>query len=231
MQKFESWLAQADRRFRETGRPLVSLCFAQSLDGCLTHERGRPFALSGPESHQITHRLRAIHDAILIGSGTLLADDPHLTARLAGGPHPQPVVLDSRLRTPAAARLVQGHPRPVWIATTSTANAARRTELEAAGATVLALPEDDHGRVALDALLDCLGQRGVRRLMVEGGAAVITAFLTAGLVDLVSITIAPLFLGGLRAVEAPLPGLPRLQEAVYEPAGADLIVWGRLGEF
>src|SRR5512143_1701471 len=112
MQKFESWLAQADRQPSEKGRPLVSLCYAQSLDGCIAAERGRPTQLSGPETKQITHRLRALHDGILVGIGTVLADDPHLTVRHARGENPQPVVLDSRLRTPVEARLIAGHPRP-----------------------------------------------------------------------------------------------------------------------
>jgi 3,4-dihydroxy 2-butanone 4-phosphate synthase/GTP cyclohydrolase II len=231
MQKFESWLAQADRRLRETGRPLVSLCFAQSLDGSLALERGRPIPLSGPESKAITHRLRSLHDAILVGSGTLLADDPRLTARLAGGPHPQPVILDSNLRTPPEAAVLAGHPRPAWIATVPPVDADRRQALERQGAEILEMPPDDAGRVSLPGLLDCLGGRGVRSLMVEGGAQVLTAFLAQDLADLVSITIAPVFLGGIHSVEAVLAHMPRLLEVEYEPAGADLLVWGRLTDF
>lgn len=227
MQKFESWLAQADQRPSETGRPLVSLCFAQSLDGCLTAERGRATQLSGPETKQITHRLRALHDGILVGVGTVLADDPHLTVRHAQGEDPQPVVLDSRLRTPVGSRLIAGRSRPAWIATTQPADAGRRAALEAAGVTVLTLPAGENSGVDLPALLDCLGGRGIRRLMVEGGAAVIDSFLSQGLVDLVSITIAPVFLGGLRAIEMPLAHMPRLSEVDYQKAGEDVVVWGR----
>ncbi len=89
------------RRFRRslarTDRPAITLSYAQSLDGSLTTRRGRPLALSGPESYQLTHHLRADHDAILVGIDTVLADDPRLTVRGVRGEAPQPVVLDSRL--------------------------------------------------------------------------------------------------------------------------------------
>ncbi len=99
---------------------MVGLCYAQSLDGCLAEARGRPTALSGPESGRLTHRLRSLHDAILVGVGTVLADDPRLTVRGVRGPSPQPVILDSRLRTPPDAYLVAQHPRPAWIAALAT---------------------------------------------------------------------------------------------------------------
>ena len=79
---FENWLSLADRHLEKTGRPLVGLCYAQSLDGCLTVRRGQPTALSGAQTKRLTHQLRAAHDAILVGSGTVLADQPQLTVRL-----------------------------------------------------------------------------------------------------------------------------------------------------
>lgn len=209
-------------------RPRVGLCFAQSLDGSLALERGRPTLLSGPQSARLTHALRAAHDAILVGGGTVLADDPQLTVRHAPGPDPQPVILDSRLRTPPGAFLVARHPRRAWIAALEGADRARRAALEASGAQVLALPASAAGGVDLPALLDCLAGRGVRRLMVEGGAQVLTRFLAEGLADWVCITLAPCFIGGLRALEAPLPGLPRLQDVIYQTVGDDLVVWGKL---
>lgn len=228
MPSFDNWLAQADRRVRETGRPLVSLCYAQSLDGSLAARRGYPLALSGAETRRLTHRLRSRHDAILVGSGTVLADDPSLTVRLVDGPHPQPVVLDSRLRTPLTANLISRPVRRAWIVTTEQCDPARRLALEGAGAELLILPADHSGQVDLPDLLGCLAGRGVRSLMVEGGAAVLTSFLAQGLADWVCITIAPLFVGGLRAVQTLLPELPRLQDTSYETCGSDLVVWGRL---
>lgn len=211
------------------GRPLVMLSYAQSLDGCLTLHAGQPSPVSGAESMALTHELRAAHDAILVGIGTVLADDPRLTARGEGACQPQPVVLDSRLRFPASARLL-AHPRPPWIAATARADPARAAEIEAAGAAVLKLPAGPEGRVSLPALLAELARREIASVMVEGGAEVITAFLRAGLADVMLVTIAPVLAGGYHAVQGLDTGewaaLPRLEEVRVERAGDDIIVWG-----
>ena len=101
----------ADHRQR-TGCPFVTLSYAQSLDGCIVAQPGQPLALSGAQSLILTHKLRAAHDAILVGIGTVLADNPRLDVRLAPGPDPQPVVVDSRLRFPLNANLLQQPPYP-----------------------------------------------------------------------------------------------------------------------
>jgi GTP cyclohydrolase II len=223
---YNTWLEKAAAFRTESGRPLVTLSYAQSLDGSLTARRGLPLALSGAESAALTHSLRAAHAAILVGIGTVLADDPGLTVRRVPGPSPQPVVLDSRLRFPLQARLLR-HPRGVWIAC-SGADPHKRVALESAGARLLDLPPDEAGRVSLPALLACLAEEGIDSLMVEGGARVIRAFLSQGLADHLVLTIAPLFVGGLHAIEEPLPDFPRLEEVGYERLGDDLIVWGRI---
>lgn len=234
MEPIDAWLASAQAHREGTGRPLVTLTYAQSLDGSITFRRGQPLALSGPESQALTHRLRARHDAILVGIGTLLADDPRLTVRLAEGPDPQPVVLDSHLRFPLQAALLSGGRKAPWIATLDGADSDRGALLQAAGARLLHLPGEG-GRISLPALLRCLGQMEVNSLMVEGGARVITSFLSKGLADLVIITISPSFVGGLHAVEAGAlggagerPVFPRLQDTGSTRLGDDLIVWGRL---
>lgn len=214
----------------QLGRPAVTLSYAQSLDGSLAARRGVPLPLSGPQASRLTHRLRAAHHAILVGIGTVLADDPRLTVRLAQGEHPQPVVLDGRLRFPLQACLLQG-PRPPWIAATEGASPQKAAALEAAGAQVLRLPPGPDGRVDLPALLALLAGRGVARLMVEGGATVIGSFLASRLVDRVVLTVAPLFVGGLPAVESrpepeTAPALPRLAGLQCERLGEDLVLWG-----
>jgi 3,4-dihydroxy 2-butanone 4-phosphate synthase/GTP cyclohydrolase II len=224
----EGWTAEARAHHRETGLPLVTLTWAQSLDGSLAQRRDAPLVLSGPESKAFTHRLRAAHDAILVGIGTVLADDPRLTARRAGGPDPRPVVLDSRLRFPLGARLLE-RPDAPWIATLAGADPERAARLEAAGVHLLPLPPDPAGRVSLPHLLRCLGEQGVTSLMVEGGARVLTAFLGARIADRIIITIAPRFVGGLNAIESaagPDLALPYLVEVEYKTLGADLIVSG-----
>ncbi len=219
----------AEAHCRRTGRPLVTLSYAQSLDGCLSARRGEPFALSGPESLALTHQLRAAHAGILVGIGTLLADDPRLNVRLTPGADPQPVVLDSRLRFPPGARLLAAAERRPWIATT--ASGERAAALEGAGARLLAFPPDGQGRVPLPTLLERLAALGLDSLMVEGGAQVLTSFLSQGLADLAVVTVAPLWLGGLRSVEAPLaPGGLRLEQTGSEQLGEDIIVWGRISK-
>ncbi len=218
------------------GRPLVTLTYAQSLDGSISHRPDAPLALSGSETKHLTHRLRAAHDAILVGVGTVLADDPKLTARRVGGPHPLPVVLDSRLRTPPTARVLQ-HPRGCVIATAEDAPAERETALTAAGARVVRLPRGDHG-VALLPLLERLYRLGVCSLMVEGGRQVLTAFLQAGLVDWVLLTIVPYFVGGVHALDALSPRTPNPHSVEAFPGlvpgwrtfrlGRDLVLWGRM---
>jgi len=227
----EAWIRWLMRQSGPQQRPFVSLCYAQSLDGSLTRERGRPLALSGPASQQFTHQLRAAHDGILIGVGTLLADNPQLTVRLAPGASPQPIVLDSRLRLPADCFLLREHPRRPWIACLQDSPPERQAELLAAGARLILLPAASDGRVSLPALLADLKAAGIQRLMVEGGATVLTSFMLARLADFAAITLAPLLVGGLRSVQVPLAdrdeSLPRLQRPAYYPLGEDLLIIGR----
>jgi len=209
------------------GRPLVTLSYAQSLDGSIAARAGHPLALSGHESLVLTHRLRAAHDAILVGIGTVLADNPSLNVRLVPGADPRPVVVDSRLRLPPYANLLR-HGRAPWIATGDGADPERRAALEDAGALVFPV-SSQNGWVDLDSLLKCLGDKGVNSLMVEGGAQIITSFLAARLVDQVVITLAPMLVGGLRVVDPQGPALkpyPRLRRLLYQPLGDDLVLWG-----
>jgi GTP cyclohydrolase II len=213
---------------RRTGRPLVTLSYAQSLDGSIADRPGRPLALSGDQSMIFTHSLRALHDAILVGIGTVLADNPRLNVRLVEGKSPQPVIVDSRLRFPPYANLLRNGRTPL-IATGEGADPERQEALEAAGARVLRLP-GQNGWVDLVSLLAHLGKMGVNRLMVEGGAQIITSFLASRLVDQVVLTIAPLLVGGLRVVDnlghSPLRRFPRLRRLSYRQLGDDLVLRG-----
>jgi len=243
MDHIQTWLGEAQTQRRDYGRPLVTLSYAQSLDGCITFQRGQPLALSGDASLAFTHQLRAAHQSILVGIGTILADNPRLNVRLATGQDPQPVVLDSRLCFPQSCKLLNSGRQP-WIAHTPHASQERRTALETAGARLLEVPEDDHHQIHLPNLLGQLATLGVDSLMVEGGARVITSFLAARLVDQVILTIAPRFLGGLHAPENYTESLetqtgngtskaaesgpifPRLKTWQMERVGDDLILWG-----
>lgn len=222
---------RAAAHFAAATAPFVTLSYAQSLDGCLAAQSGQPLALSAPESMRMTHALRAAHNAILIGIGTALADDPSLTVRLVQGANPQPIVVDSHLRLPVTAQLLQAA-RPVWIATTEAAPLERQQALEAVGVGVLRLPATPAGQVDLGALLQRLGAFGIRSLMVEGGPTVLTSFLSARLAHYSVVTVAPVFVGGLHAVIRPLhtalTALPRLENPRVLPLGPDVTLWGAL---
>jgi GTP cyclohydrolase II len=205
--------------------PFVTLSYAQSVDGCIAATADRPLALSGEASLALTHDLRALHGAILVGVGTVIADDPRLTVRLVAGAQPRPVVLDSRLRTPPTARLLRCGVTPL-IATTAAADRRSQRRLEAAGAEVVRLPADGEGRVSVPAALERLGAAGVGSVMVEGGARVITSFLGSRVIDHLVLTVAPLLVGGLRGVHDLGSGFPRLANLAYQPLGEDLVVWG-----
>ena len=210
-------------------RPIVTLSYAQSLDGCIAARRGEPLALSGDLSLTETHRLRAAHDGILVGIGTVLSDDPRLSVRLVEGSHPRPIVLDSSLRMPLDARLLRHPMRPI-VATTEGASSVREQRLVEQGAEVIRLAERADGWVSLVALLEALKERGIHRLMVEGGARVITSFLTEKVVDQVVITVAPMLLGGLQAIaDAPAHriALPKLEAVSHQVVGRDVMMTGR----
>jgi len=211
---------------RPHGRPLVTLSYAQSLDGSITIKKGQPTAISGADSLEMTHQLRADHEVILVGIGTVLADDPSLTVRLVKGPQPQPVILDSRLRFPLTAKLLK-HPKSPWIFTTKQANPVRLAALQQAGARVWIVDRTTDGRVSLTAVLDSLGQAGIKSVMVEGGAGVITSFIMAQLADRLVLTIAPTLLGGVHALgHLNGHGRPRLHNPQYQWLGQDMIVKG-----
>ncbi len=213
-----------------TGRPFCTLTYAQSVDGCIACDPMNPLAISGPESMVLTHRLRSLHDAILVGIRTVLADNPRLNVRLVDGPDPQPVVLDGNLRIPPDCRLLDNGSKRPWIAAGFDAEYRRRDELEAGGATVMRLPTDARGWIALDPLLRAMGEMGIDSLMIEGGARVLTSFMRARLVDQVVITIAPMMVGGVRAflmLSDDPASLPRLAGARYTVLGNDLVLWGQ----
>ncbi len=214
------------------GRPLVTLKLATSLDGKIATGTGDSQWITGPSARAHTHKLRTENDAIMVGTGTVLADNPQLTCRLPGlGQHsPIRVVLDRYLRIPAHAHIVAEAPAvPTWILTLPTADPERRRGFEANGVVVIEIGADASGRIDLAAALLELGARGLTRLIVEGGGALAAALLEARLVDRLVWMHAPLLIGadGVSAIAA--LGLPNMAEAhrfepiATEAVGADLV--------
>ncbi|MFQ5898305.1 MAG: bifunctional diaminohydroxyphosphoribosylaminopyrimidine deaminase/5-amino-6-(5-phosphoribosylamino)uracil reductase RibD [Candidatus Methylomirabilia bacterium] len=218
------------------GRPFVTLKAAVTLDGKIAGWDRSSRWITGPLARQEGHRLRSLSDAIVVGIGTVLSDDPRLTVRL---PDPWPreplrVVVDSQGRTPPTAQvLTAGVPDRTLIAVTEGAPRRRVQRLEATGATVLRLPARD-GRVGLPELLGALARREVVALLLEGGAELNAAFLEAGLVDRVALFFAPLLLGGVQApglVGGPGRGLKeafRLREVRVRSVGDDFLLEGEI---
>jgi riboflavin-specific deaminase-like protein len=211
-------------------RPFVLISYAQSIDGSIATLDRRPLRISGTASMTLTHRLRSLFDGILVGIDTVLADDPQLNVRLVQGSNPQPVVLDTHLRIPLRSRLLQGADCPPWLASSEGVSPAKGAALRGTGAIILPCPLDDHGQIEIRQLMNILHGRGIRSLMVEGGAKVITSFIHAGLVDLFVITISPTLIGGLWVVqghnESPLSRV-NLADIHYERLEDDLILWAR----
>ena len=203
-------------------RPVVTLSWAQSSRGAIAAEGGVRTALSGPESLAFTHRLRSLHDGILVGITTVLTDDPLLSARLVEGPQPQPVVLDSRLRFPPGAKLLARTDRKPWIFHARRRGGATGAALERHGAVLFTVSRGKDG-LALDEVLAALAGAGIGSLMVEGGARVLRAFLASGLAAQVVITESPSPIEGIQG-----PGIPELNGPLEETMGVDRVTWGLL---
>jgi diaminohydroxyphosphoribosylaminopyrimidine deaminase/5-amino-6-(5-phosphoribosylamino)uracil reductase len=189
-------LNEAFIKYITRGLPFVTLKLAASLDGMIATASGDSHWISGEDSRHTVHRLRAQMDAVLVGSGTVLTDDPQLTCRIRGGRNPWRVVLDRRLRiSPAAQLLRQRDPEKSLIITGRNAPARLARALEARGARVLRLP-DRHGKFAWSAILKKLASLEIQSVLIEGGAAVAASALKADAVDKILFFYAPKIIGG-----------------------------------
>ncbi len=182
-------------------RPLVTLKAATTLDGFIADGKRRkqrgPAWITGEDARRAAHELRAAHDAVLVGSGTVLADDPQLTVRLGGAKRPSTlvrIVLDGRLRTPPRAKVLDAE-APTLVFSARGASPSRARALRARGAEIVEVPAP-RGRLSLLAVLRTLGALDIQSVLVEGGAAIHGAFIAEGLVDDVALFVAPRLLGG-----------------------------------
>jgi diaminohydroxyphosphoribosylaminopyrimidine deaminase/5-amino-6-(5-phosphoribosylamino)uracil reductase len=187
--------------FKRLGRPMFVAKAALSADARMATREGDSQWITGEAARRHAQRLRAASDAVIVGVGTVLADDPRLTARSGGGPGPRwRVVVDSSLRTPPGARLLESEGPPVLLLTTDAADERARQELEARGATVVCVDAGGDGRVDLQSAAAELARRDVVQAMVEGGSRFLTGAFEAGIIDKVAFYYAPLLIGGDRAL-------------------------------
>ncbi|MEW5914379.1 MAG: bifunctional diaminohydroxyphosphoribosylaminopyrimidine deaminase/5-amino-6-(5-phosphoribosylamino)uracil reductase RibD [Thermodesulfobacteriota bacterium] len=215
------------------GRPHVILKTAASLDGKTATVEGHSRWVTGPAARRFVHRLRGWVDAIAVGAGTALSDDPQLTCRLPHGRNPLRLVVDSNLRLPPTAKALDRTAAPgCLVACGPSPDKNKRRALEKAGAEVLPLPLGPGGRVGLSVLLAELGRRGVTSLLAEGGAELAWALVAQGLVDEVMYFFAPKLVGG--AAAPPMiggAGVARMDQAValsrplVRRFGDDVMLW------
>jgi diaminohydroxyphosphoribosylaminopyrimidine deaminase/5-amino-6-(5-phosphoribosylamino)uracil reductase len=203
-----AWLASSGR--------FVLGQLAQSLDGRIATASGDSFYVSCPEALAHLHRLRAHVDAVVIGVGTLCADDPRLTVRLVPGRNPARVVIDPRGRMPATARLLHDDAAPVWVVGPTAPPGARAIDLPAPG-----------GRFDPHAIVAALAARGLHRLLIEGGGHTVSSFLAASALDRLHVVVAPLLIGS-GSFGLQLPPVERLADALRPAAcihrlGTDLL--------
>ncbi|KAJ1979763.1 2,5-diamino-6-(ribosylamino)-4(3H)-pyrimidinone 5'-phosphate reductase [Dimargaris xerosporica] len=224
--------------------PQVTLTFAQTLDGKIAGRQSKPMLLSGPQSMAMTHRLRCLHDGILVGVQTVINDDPRLTARIVQpgqlATNPRPIVLDTHLRIPLTCRLLTSpasdpSARSPWVIAGGRCDPAKRQTLERIGARVIMIPESvidprtNCSRLDIPSLLKQLRSAGLERIMIEGGATVIAEFwqyftvhaAMLGISPLCILTVAPhyvgqdgLALGWSRSASMQWDALPALRPAL-----------------
>ncbi|RMX65170.1 hypothetical protein DD238_004391 [Peronospora effusa] len=231
----ENWNRSFVEKEQKNLLPFVTLTYAQSIDGSLTAERGKPTLLSGPASLKMTHTLRTLHDGILVGIGTVIADNPSLNTRLAEGKCPRPIIIDTHLRCPTTIKLftLPTCEKPVILYGRDSQDPdilMRKQTFEMMGVSIFecqTTPGDDgRNHVDLQDALQLLAdltdsfvtfyagvvkQHGINSIMIEGGSAILTSCLqqatTQHFIDLVVVTIVPTFIGGLRAVSSLLPSI------------------------
>jgi diaminohydroxyphosphoribosylaminopyrimidine deaminase/5-amino-6-(5-phosphoribosylamino)uracil reductase len=189
-------------KYMTTGYPFVTVKYAQTLDGRIATRSGHSRWISSPPSLKLAHRLRSLHDSILVGAGTVLKDDPELTCRLVKGRNPRRVIVDSSLEIPLSSRILLDQDRAkTMIFTTASDHREKLKILSDRGVDIRVVEGDQSGRINLRELLRALGQEGISSVLVEGGSRIITSFLKARLADRLVIITAPKIIGkGIEAV-------------------------------
>jgi 3,4-dihydroxy 2-butanone 4-phosphate synthase/GTP cyclohydrolase II len=226
-------LAQRAQRYADAkSEAFVTLSYAQSLDGSIADAACTPTRISDASSMELTHELRAVHDGILVGVGTIISDDPRLTVRHVNGTNPRPIVLDTELRCPVDATIFGDKDRSPLIYTSSS-NQERTDALESVGATVRHVPAGSGG-VSIPAVRRDAYAQGIISIMVEGGACVIRNMIMQQQVQKLVVTLAPMYLAGLNPLDGcataddpnvqPLHAM-QFTNVMYQWAGDDIVLF------
>jgi diaminohydroxyphosphoribosylaminopyrimidine deaminase/5-amino-6-(5-phosphoribosylamino)uracil reductase len=215
--------------FMVTGRPWILLKVAQTLDGCIALSNGESRWITSQEARTEVHRLRAGMDAVMVGSQTVLDDDPELTVRHVEGPNPVRIVCDSRMRVSADHKLFhQDEPERTWLLTTAQADPENRRRIEATGAKVMLCEANADGRVDLRFAMRALAKAGITSLLVEGGGKLHAAMIRENLFDKFIVAIAPKVIGSDgRSSVGPLgllnmKDVPEFQSVSMRKIGTDI---------
>jgi diaminohydroxyphosphoribosylaminopyrimidine deaminase/5-amino-6-(5-phosphoribosylamino)uracil reductase len=215
LEKECSRLNEAFCKYILNKEPFVILKVAATLDGKIATRGGDSKWISGEASRRFVHRLREQVDGIVVGIGTVLKDDPRLTARIKRGRDPYRIILDSRLRIPEEAKVIEVSPSKTIIATTELAARDKIERLEKKGARILIL-DSKLGRVHLKPFLFKLGEMGMMNLLVEGGSQINGSFLDEGLIDKILLFLSPKLIGDNQALGIfGGRGVASLKEAIY----------------
>ena len=183
-------------KFIQTRTPFITLKFAQTIDGRIATSTGHSRWISSESSLKFAHRLRSIHDGVMVGAGTILKDDPELTVRHVRGKNPLRIIVDSTLRIQANAHVLNNQERAkTIIVTTPLCNKEKLSQLKDAGIEIVIIDNDNKERVDLKKLLIELGKREISSILVEGGSEIITSFLKEKMADRLVIITAPKIMG------------------------------------
>jgi GTP cyclohydrolase II len=215
-------------------RPYITVAYAQSIDGSITSYRGTKLEMSSPESRVLSHQLRSRFDAVLVGIGTVLTDNPRLTVRLIEGRNPQTAVIDSQLSIPLDANILKNERLP-WIFTTDRADPVKKKALEDMGTRIIRVRTDEQDKIDLRYVMRELLFLGIKTILIEGGGHVINSLFQEKLIDAMVLYVAPLFVGGVHVIEHPLvkkneeavrAKLPQLDIKGTARLGSDIVIWG-----
>jgi diaminohydroxyphosphoribosylaminopyrimidine deaminase/5-amino-6-(5-phosphoribosylamino)uracil reductase len=220
--------------YMETGRPFITIKYAQTLDGRIATLTGNSQWISSAKARKYTHQLRAWHDAVLVGAGTVIKDNPELTVRLVRGRNPLRIIVDANLRIPLEAKILQNVAQAkTIIATTKDKASALSKKIAKTGAEIMTVAADKNGNVDLAKLFKALALRGISSVLVEGGAQIITSVLKGNLADRLMMIIAPKIIGkGIEAIGdlqiRNMESAKILSIQKVKKIGPDILIDGRL---